>query len=175
MQEEDSPIENEEPADYALRIAKTKAMYGHSCVQAMQEKKNAYVIIAADTVVSIEGIILGKPVDNADALRMLKMLSGKKHTVTTAVHIIEVFENKENIHSTAFAKETAVHFANWSDEVLKAYANSKEPLDKAGAYAIQGKGSFLMSSIEGCWTNVVGLPINTLVEILLEKSIISIK
>ncbi len=167
--EEDSPYCDELPSNYAMRVAKTKALYADTYLRNFGQQNQAYVIIAADTVVSIDGIILGKPKDNLDALRMLKMLNGKTHIVTTSVHIIENIE--QNKH-TSFANETKVTFANFSDKVLKNYANCGEPLDKAGSYAIQGQGAFLVSSIDGCWANVVGLPVNTLVEILLRRNII---
>ncbi len=169
MEEESPAFENEQASAYVLRVAENKALYGLNHMDSSYRDKN-YVIIAADTVVNIDKEILGKPKDNADAFRMLKLLSGKKHIVTTAVSIIEKLEHENR---TSFAVNTEVTFSDWSDEVLQAYANCGEPLDKAGAYAIQGRGSFLVSSINGCWTNVVGLPLSALVDVLLKNSLIS--
>lgn len=110
-------------------------------------------IIAADTVVAAKGEILGKPHDNADAERMLKLLSGSGHSVFTGVAIIS--GNK----TLSFAEETTVVFYDLTDEEIARYIATGEPLDKAGAYGIQGFGSLLVKEIRGDYYNVMGLPI----------------
>ena len=111
------------------------------------------VVIGADTVVAIDGNILGKPQDADDAKRMLKMLSGKVHSVFTGVTII----SPKGVNS--FYSETKVEFYSLTNEEIDEYILSGEPMDKAGAYGIQGKGSLLIKGIVGDYFNVVGLPL----------------
>lgn len=111
-------------------------------------------IIAADTVVAFNGQILGKPKDEADAFRMLKELSGQTHHVYTGVTIIE-----EDGKVNTFFECTAVTMYENSDELIKKYIATGEPMDKAGAYGIQGKGAVLVKEICGDYNNVVGLPL----------------
>ncbi|HOK52869.1 MAG TPA: Maf family protein [Armatimonadota bacterium] len=115
------------------------------------------IVIGSDTVVAVDEHILGKPENEEDAKRMLKMLSGRTHQVYTGVHVIKV-ENG-NIQEKADFECTNVHFCELSDETIERYVKTGEPLDKAGAYAIQGKASVLIKGITGCYFNVVGLPI----------------
>ena len=114
------------------------------------------VVIGSDTVVIIEGEILGKPKDSADAERMLRKLSGKTHAVITGVCI-----SRGEI-SESFSCKTLVRFFPLSDEEIREYIATGEPMDKAGAYGIQGKGCLLAESIEGDFFNVVGLPASML-------------
>ncbi len=123
------------------------------------------VVIGADTVVEINGQILGKPVDKDDAKKMLKMLSGNTHRVITAVSIINT---KDNFVVTDH-QITEVKFRYLTDEEINNYVNSGEPMDKAGSYGIQGLGVMIVESIKGCYTNVVGMPIPLLTKILSEK------
>ncbi|MBQ8489446.1 MAG: septum formation inhibitor Maf [Pseudobutyrivibrio sp.] len=111
-------------------------------------------IIAADTVVAFNGQILGKPKDEADAFRMLKELSGETHHVYTGVTIIE-----EDGRVNTFYEATAVSMYDNSDELINRYIATGEPMDKAGAYGIQGKGAVLVKEICGDYNNVVGLPL----------------
>lgn len=120
------------------------------------------VIIAADTVVAFDDKILGKPKDEHDAFYMLKSLSGREHTVYTGIMVIDSAENKR---ISAYEK-TNVHIRNLTDDEIKAYISTKEPLDKAGAYGIQGFGSLLVDAIDGDYFNVVGLPLCRLGKIL---------
>lgn len=120
------------------------------------------LVIGADTIVVVDGRILGKPADSSDAARMLDMLSGRAHEVYTGVAVV-----KGNIER-AGVECTEVNFADLTDEVIARYVSTGEPLDKAGAYAIQGKGVTLIRSICGCYPNVVGLPLYKLSEILKE-------
>lgn len=124
------------------------------------------IVIAADTIVAINGNILGKPKDKEAAYNMLKSLSGNVHKVYTGVTVINLRNNK--IMNEAVC--TKVVFSTLNEEDILAYVDSEEPLDKAGAYGIQGHGGVFVESIEGCYYNVVGLPLNRLDKML--KSII---
>jgi len=125
------------------------------------------VIIAADTVVALEGVIFGKPRNPAEALCFLQALVGTTHEVLTGCAVLYKGE------MTSFFARTAVTFWNCPTPLLAAYAATDEVLDKAGAYAIQGNGAFLVEKIEGSFTNVVGLPVAELAAALLEKGIAS--
>jgi len=120
------------------------------------------VVLGADTTVTLDGEILGKPVDAEDAARMLRLLSGRTHRVITGVALVTA-ERTE-----VAAEVTAVRFLTLSDEEIAAYVATGEPMDKAGAYAIQGRAARWIPRVEGCYFNVVGLPI-ALVSTLLES------
>jgi len=111
------------------------------------------IIIGADTTVVLDGLIYEKPVDEADAFRMLRALSGREHTVFTGVAIL--WQGGEKV----FSEETAVRFTELSDEEIRAYIATGEPMDKAGAYGIQGFGAKLVEGINGDFYNVMGLPV----------------
>ncbi|MCR5719792.1 MAG: Maf family protein [Lachnospiraceae bacterium] len=134
----------------ALSFIKGKAVW-----DSLQDK-NLSVVLSADTVVSLEGKILGKPSDEKRAFEMLKSLSGKSHEVYTGVTLI-CKEGKEVITRT-FHEATKVFFYEMSDEEILDYIATKEPMDKAGAYGIQGLGSRFVQRIEGDYNTVVGLP-----------------
>lgn len=121
------------------------------------------LVLGADTIVVLECEALGKPVDRTDAERMLKLLSGKSHHVITALTLIE-----SNAMSTTESEITRVNFKPLSDKEIEGYIQSGEPMDKAGAYGIQGKGGLLVTNIEGCFYNVVGLPLARLYSMLLD-------
>lgn len=111
------------------------------------------VVIGSDTVVAIDGQILGKPRDREDCLRMLRMLSGRSHTVYTGV----AFAKDGQLHS--FWEETQVEFYPLTEQEMQWYASLEEPYDKAGSYGIQGQGSLLVKGIRGDYFNVMGLPV----------------
>ena len=117
------------------------------------------IVLGADTVVSIDGTILGKPEDEQDAKRMLKMLSGRTHQVFTGVTLISV-KNGKTEWSETFSEKTDVTVIPLTDEEIGEYVMSREPLDKAGAYGIQGFFGKYISRIEGDYFNVVGLPLS---------------
>ena len=119
------------------------------------------VIVAADTIVAIDGKILGKPADEKDAFAMLKTLSGRVHEVFTGVCVIFANGQKER-----FFEETKVEFYELSDEEIADYIKTGEPMDKAGAYGIQGKGALLVKRIDGDYYNVMGLPVARLLRVL---------
>jgi septum formation protein len=117
----------------------------------------AAIVLGADTEVVLDGRYLGKPRDAADAVGMLRALRGRTHEVVTGVALVEVPSGRVE---TA-AVTTRVTMAEASDEEIAAYVATGEPLDKAGAYAVQGEGGRLVARVDGCFTNVVGLPVET--------------
>lgn len=137
-------------------IQPDKAVEYLSKIKAEPFRNDEDIIIGADTVVSIDGVILGKPKDRSNAFKMLKMLSGKYHSVFTGVTIIKPDSTK------TFSVETRVKFFDLTDREINDYLDTGEPFDKAGAYGIQGKGSLLVEKIDGDYFNVVGLPVSTL-------------
>ncbi len=118
------------------------------------EKNEDAVVIGADTIVTIDNKVLGKPKDQEDAKRMLTLLSNNVHTVITGVTIM----SKDKTET--FASSSKVYFDQLTDDEIKEYILTKEPMDKAGAYAIQGIGSKFIKKIEGDYYSIVGLPIN---------------
>ncbi|NLY73699.1 MAG: septum formation inhibitor Maf [Firmicutes bacterium] len=120
------------------------------------------LVIGADTLVVLEGIIFGKPSGPDEAVKMLSMLSGKFHSVYTGIAVVQVPSGR----TEAGYSETKVKFRSLSKEEIRSYVATGEPLDKAGAYGIQGKGGVLVERIEGCYFNVVGLPLSKLAEML---------
>lgn len=120
------------------------------------------LIISADTIVTQENIILGKPKDKQDAFEMLKCLQGKSHFVYSGIVVI----NTKTDVTKAESLSTKVTFSKISDKEILEYIETGEPLDKAGSYGIQGKGGVFVEGIEGCYYNVVGLPLNKLKSML---------
>ena len=149
---------HEEAASYVERLAQEKARSAAGVVAGS-------TIIGADTVVVINAEILGKPHDEDDARRMLRQLSGHWHQVLTGVALINGTPSGIRVaHET-----TEVKFAGMSDDEIDWYVSSGEPLDKAGAYAIQGLGSRFIEGIRGDYFNIVGLPVRLLYELLVES------
>ena len=111
------------------------------------------VVVSADTVVALDGVILGKPADDEDAARMMRMLSGKEHEVFTGVFITD------GVRETLFYARTSVRFYPLTEREIADYVATGEPADKAGAYGIQGKGCLLCEEIRGDYFNIVGLPV----------------
>lgn len=126
--------------------------------QEVAAKYEGDVVIGADTVVAAGGQILGKPKDKEDAMRMLRMLQGKDHEVITGVSVL--LKDQQKVIN--FAEVTKVHVFPMTEAQMEAYVDSGEPMDKAGAYGIQGKFAAYVSGIEGDYNNVVGLPIGRL-------------
>jgi len=120
------------------------------------------VIIASDTLVSLEGEPLGKPADEADAYRMLRLLSGREHEVFTGVCIIDAATGREE----SAVDRTGVRFRELSDDEINQYIATGEPMDKAGAYAIQGGAGVFVSRLNGSFENVVGFPVQVVRELL---------
>ena len=145
-------LPGESPERFVLRMAAVKAM-------AVMNAHPESWVVAADTVVSLEGDILGKPQDKDDALLMLMRLSGREHYVHTGF-CVGCLEAKVRIVDSVV---TRVTFADITEDVARAYVATGEPLDKAGAYGIQGQGAFLVKTLSGSYSNVVGLPLHEVV------------
>lgn len=193
---EPRPEAGENPRQYTLRAAEAKAL-----AVACQPPHADALVLAADTVVALEGEILGKPQNPAHALRMLTRLSGRGHEVISAVCLIlprharpvavrngpsprpaglgsaelavQAHMGPGRRCRLSFSDMSRVFFHAWSDAVLRAYVRTHEPEDKAGAYAIQGQGAFLAQRVEGSWSTVVGLPVTPLARILLDQGLMS--
>jgi len=161
----EDPLPAEDPIAYVVRLAREKAdaVFAQlSATQLSSDGAAALQVLGADTTVTLDNHILGKPEDAADAARMLRMLSGRTHRVITGVAVVT-----SNTAEVA-AEVTGVQFLTLSDEEIAEYIATGEPMDKAGAYAIQGRAARWIPRVEGCYFNVVGLPI-ALVSTLLES------
>ena len=155
---DETPLSHELPLAYVQRLAAEKsaacaALIGHGTP-----------ILAADTAVVLDQLILGKPKDKAEGLAMLRLLSGKTHQVYTGVSL------RGLIHTQAVSI-TAVRFKSLTEKEIQAYWQSGEPLDKAGSYAIQGKAGLFVASITGSFSGVVGLPLFETGQLLAEQGI----
>ena len=150
-------VSSTEPEEVTIELSKQKA-------QAVASGRADAVVIGADTVVSIDGEILGKPKDREDACRMLRLLSGKTHRVSTGVTLLQTGPDADVRWGSSFAETTLVHVAPLSERELRSYLDTDEPYDKAGAYGIQGTFGKFISGIEGDYNNVVGLPVHRLYE-----------
>jgi septum formation protein len=151
---DEEPEPGESAESYVRRLARDKAR-ALSCGE-------GDIILAADTVVTVDGQILEKPHDAADARRMLGLLSGRRHEVITGVCL------RTSSRELVAHECTAVHFVTMSEREIDEYVASGEPLDKAGAYGIQGLASKFIDRIEGCYFNVVGLPVALVYRLLKE-------
>jgi septum formation protein len=157
---DETPLLGETPPALALRLACLKAQYASF--------RTSGVCIGADTVVDVDGVAFGKPRDRDEAIFMLRSLSGRDHLVHTGVALAS-----GGIVSNSGLETTRVFFGNLAEDEMRAFALSGEGDDKAGAYAIQGRGALLVTRIEGCYYNVVGLPafmLNGMLKELAEKS-----
>jgi len=144
---------DETPVELVRRLAVAKA-------DAIAQADDSAVVLAADTIVDVAGEILGKPTDADDARRMLRSLSARTHLVHTAVVV------RRNGRTVQDVVTTGVSMTTMSDAVIEWYLATGEPMDKAGAYAIQGTGGAFVAAIDGSASNVVGLPLATVVELL---------
>lgn len=152
------PVDAEElkeglPEEVVEKNARLKAA-------AAEKLRPGETILAADTIVAFDGRILGKPRDKADAFDMLKALSGQAHSVFTGMAAVENGETK------SLVVESKVYFFPLTDEAIEGYIATGEPMDKAGAYGIQGKGALLVRAIAGDYNNIVGLPVAALKNIM---------
>ena len=160
---EPEPESDETPDAYAARMAGIK---GHDIAGRHPDA----VVISADTIVVRDGHILGKPATQAEALNMLRSLTGRWHEVTTGFCLIQARQGLTQCRTVT----TRVHMAQNSPEMLSAYVATGEPMDKAGAYGIQGIGAFLVDEVQGSYTNVVGLPLRSVLDILLKIQAIEV-
>lgn len=145
---DETPRAGEAPREYAERLAREKAL-------AVWRLSPQDVVLGADTIVVVDEMILGKPIDALDAARMLRLLSGRVHRVITGVCVVGPVASEEHTDS----ETTLVTMNEVSDEEIRDYIATGEPMDKAGAYAIQGMASRWIPRIEGDYSNVVGLPV----------------
>ena len=155
----EDPLPNEVAKDYAERLAREKA-------QAIAQQRPKNPVLGADTVVVIDNQILGKPADSADAARMLHLLSGRTHQVITGVCLAV------DGRYTVASETTAVTMSEISEQEIRAYVATGEPMDKAGAYAIQGIASRWIPRIEGDYSNVVGLPVARVYRMLQQAGLV---
>lgn len=151
-----------DPCAWAQAAALAKA-----CVVAARRVEA--LVIGADTLVWLDGHPLGKPADERHAVQMLRMLSGRTHAVHTGVALVGPGGRNGPAHVVCV--DTDVHFRRLSEDVIARYVATGEPLDKAGAYGIQGRGAVLVDGIRGCYYNVVGLPLSKLGEMLEERGL----
>jgi len=145
----------------AVALAERKA-------QAVASRREIGIVLGADTIVVLEGELLGKPVDEADATRMLRRLSGQEHRVVTGIAVVDAATG--SLRTSAVS--SIVRFRTLSDEEIDPYVATGEPQGKAGAYAIQALGSGLVSCLDGCFTNVVGLPLCETARLLTRAGVI---
>lgn len=152
------------PAEYVRRMAITKAQ------QVAEKFPNSWVL-AADTIVVINGEVLGKPKDAREAEAMLKKLNAQEHRVITGYCILQIQAGKKRERVVS----SLVKFKRLSDKEICWYINTGEPFDKAGGYAVQGKAAFMIKEIKGSYTNVVGLPLCEVIEDMQELGVINFK
>jgi septum formation protein len=162
---DETPLAGESPRNYAERLAREKALtIAKTCPQDL--------VLGADTIVVVDETILGKPRDADDAARMLRLLSARTHEVITAVCIAKPVRSElrtDNRQLTTESESTRVTMTEISDDEIRSYIATGEPLDKAGAYAIQGIASRWIPRIEGDYSNVVGLPVALVYRLLREN------
>jgi septum formation protein len=154
---DETVLPGEAPSEYVTRLAEAKARVVHA-------RDRRQTVLAADTAVVVDGRILGKPIDESDAKRMLRLLGGRTHEVWTAVSLFHPGEIVDTRVET-----TVVAFAGLSEEDIDWYVSSGEPMDKAGAYAVQGLASRFVTRVEGSYSNVVGLPVALVCQMLTTK------
>lgn len=155
---DETPIAGEPPEAYVVRVARAKAEAAWMAVEARHLPK--HVVLAADTTVSINGEILGKPVNRENAEEMLRKLSGKRHKVYTSVAM--AYESRVEVKLSV----SEVAFSELDEAEIKRYVMTGEPMDKAGGYAIQGRAGAFVSRIEGSYSGVMGLPLNETAQLL---------
>jgi septum formation protein len=148
---------------FAERMAREKA-------RAIRASVPESIVLGADTIVVARNQVLGKPTDAADAFRMLRLLSNRQHFVITGVCLIGP-DSQGNDYEDIRSEKTAVYFSQLTDDEIRDYVATGEPMDKAGAYAIQGGASRWISKIEGDYNNVVGLPVDLVLRILREHGL----
>ncbi|HET6488301.1 MAG TPA: Maf family protein [Syntrophales bacterium] len=158
---DEAPSTGEQPEHYALRLSEAKA-------RAVAGMRPGHWILGADTIVTIDDELLGKPRTTDEARCMIRKLSGREHTVITAFTLVN--SEREEVIRRAVASQ--VRFKDVPEDEVAWYVATDEPYDKAGGYAVQGKASFLISEIHGSWTNVVGLPLCEVVEALKELGLV---
>lgn len=153
---DESALDGETAAQTALRLARAKA-------GRVASRHPRRWILGADTLVVLDGAMLGKPTDTEDARRMLAMLSGREHVVVTGVALV-----RQGRDGRALVEESGVRMAGLSPEEIRWYVDTGEPMDKAGAYAVQGLGARFIEGVTGSYTNVMGLPARAVYRLMRE-------
>ena len=161
-------LPNEAAAAYVQRLAEEKAQAVWNLNKSLDTQEDPHVVLGADTCVVCDGNILGKPADSSDARRMLELLSGRTHVVMTGLAVVTGQKIVRDVEITQ------VTFNQLNDREIAQYIVSGEPMDKAGAYAIQGYAARWIPRIEGCYFNVVGLPIARTIALLIEAQTVSV-
>lgn len=162
---DESELPDETPENYVRRLAREKA-------EAVAQRYDQAIILGADTTVVINGQIIGKPADFDDARRMIKLLAGNWHEVLTGVAVVTVETRKSKVEDRKVLvglQRTRVKFAEMSDAEIEFLVQFGEPLDKAGAYAVQAQAALFIEKIEGDYWNVVGLPVSLVYELIMKK------
>ncbi|MEE2672212.1 MAG: Maf family protein [Myxococcota bacterium] len=157
---DETPGQDEEPVALSLRLAREKALAVAKTIGGEPRRQ----VLGSDTIVVLDGLILGKPADPEDAVRLLRLLAGRTHTVVTAVAIVD----SASLEVRDVAVESRVTLRDANEEDIRRYVATGEPLDKAGAYAIQGEGAWLVTGLEGSLSNVIGLPLDETLALLHE-------
>ena len=158
--------ENSESSDPITRVRENALKKA----EAVSARYHDRIVVAADTIVVLDGRIIEKPKDANDAKRMLRVLGGRIHTVISAVVVV-----KERSQCKIQTEETKVSMRRLSEEEIEAYVATGEPMDKAGAYAAQGIGAVIIEGVEGCFYNVVGLPLSLLHDMLKDAGLNTLK
>ncbi len=161
---DETPLPGERAGDYVLRLAEQKALE----VFPLMSKKNCQLVLAADTTVTIDDLILGKPCSFEEFRDMMELLSGREHSVLSGVALIDGTQKPDS-----FLVTTAVRFRKISTEEIERYWRSGEPKDKAGGYAIQGLAEAFVEQLRGSYSNVVGLPIAETLQSLHSRGVAS--
>lgn len=159
---DETPLPGERPEEFVMRLAHEKA-------RSVAKAHPKSCAIGADTIVCMGNTLFGKPGTPEEALLMLQRLRGKTHKVMTGIALIHQVESV----TKTFLETTSVTFAHFSDELLKAYIANGDPMDKAGSYGIQSGGAFLVETLQGSYSNVVGLPLTRLVQELVAMGVLT--
>jgi len=176
---DETPHENEHPESYVKRMAQDKALEASQILRQRlgTDSGQLHVLLASDTSVVLGRTILGKPEARLHYIAMMQQLSGRSHRVLTsvcvrpAVPFTDPKASAETMTEKTIVVATTVHFKTLSQDEIESYWNTKEPIDKAGGYGIQGRGALFVERIEGSYSNVVGLPLKETAELLAEFQI----
>lgn len=170
---DETPHAGEAPREYALRVATTKAQKG---IWAAGRRASCVIkpVLAADTTIALDGEVIGKPRDAADAALILRRLAARSHTVITAVAVALALDKNERARVETRVSESQVTFGALSDDQIQCYITTGEPMDKAGAYAVQGRAAAFITRIEGSYSGIMGLPLAETAELLALFGIVTI-
>lgn len=154
------------PEELVRSLAREKA---HDVLKTLSKEQKT-VVIGADTMVVLDGELIGKPTDEDDARQMLRRLSERTHTVFTGVIVLKQHKD-DDLKEIEHVESSLVTFRKLDEKEITAYIATREPMDKAGAYALQGVGAALVARVEGCYTNIIGLPVPTIVSMLRQAGV----